>query len=321
MKTKNCVLALFIFSLTSFLFGAELTGFSFESEFGFLNGTIIENVWNADVTTTGTTTTFSATTKLSELDWQLKNAPYYGAEINASFNHLFINFDLKNSANCDSGIMEDYDWKITSKPDHLTNYSIHKNQIDHFTTINAGLGYIFLINTVFPISIKPEFGITAMTFHFSGIGGHRTYESESWETKYWADDEVVIAYSQSYVAPQLHITTDFDFTRHFETQLKLGFLYIDEYNAYDIHEKRHEYFNDRIKEAFVLDAQLKLYYKFNENHKLGLNAAINYMPDKYGFTYYSASAQKDFSGSPMSSTLGGTSRLLWSYGFSYCYNY
>ena len=321
MKNKKTVLALLIFSLASFLFSAELTSFSFEPEFGFLNGKIVENVWNADITTSGTTKTYSATTKLSRLDWQLKNVPYYGADIKAVFNHLIINFDIKNAANCNKGIMEDYDWKTKTQPDHLTNYSIHKNRIDNFTTIDAGIGYIFLIDTIFPIRIIPEFGLTAITFHFSGIGGYRTYEKENWEKIHWADDEVVIEYSQSYVAPQLHITTDFDFTRHFETQLKLGFLYIDEYNAYDIHEKRHEYFNDRIKDAFVLDAKLNLYFKFNQAHKLGINAAVNYMPDKYGFTYYSASSLKDFSETPMSGSLGGTSRFLWSYGFSYCFSF
>ena len=322
MKNKKTVLSIILFSLTFFLHSIELTSFSFEPEFGFLNGTIVENVWYANTDHSGTKVTYTASTKLSRLDWQLENLPYFGADINTVLGKgLLVNFSFQSAISGKYGKMEDYDWKKSYDPDHLTNYCIHTNSNEQYTNIYIGHGYIFSLNAAFPISITPEFCISVMNFDFKGLGGYKKYESDNWQKYYFDQDDTVIEYTQAYVAPQLSVSTDFDFTKHFETLLKLGITYNNKYNAYDMHEKRHEYFNDRIENSVILEAQLKLYFKFLENHKIGLKGTINYMPDAYGFTYYSSSTLNDFSDSPMGGTLGGTSRLLFTYALVYQFKF
>jgi hypothetical protein len=84
MKNKRLTLTFILISLTGFLHCAELTDFSFESGFGFLNGMIIENVWRAKVINSGQRQTFSPTTRLSRLDWQLENTPAFFLKPGAS---------------------------------------------------------------------------------------------------------------------------------------------------------------------------------------------------------------------------------------------
>ncbi len=319
---KKIVLAILFSSLTIFLHSIEVTDFSFEPEFGYINGTIVENVWWANATSSGTKVTYTPTTKLSRLDWQLENLPYLGVNINTVFDkHLLFNFSFQSAISGAYGIMEDYDWKIEQKPDHLTNYSSHTIFIEEFTNLNLGVGYIFSINTIFPISITPEFCISFMNFDFKGIGGYKSYEDNNWKIEYFKQDEIVIEYKQSYIAPKFFISTDFDFTKHFEALIQLGITYKDIYNAYDMHEKKHTYYNDRIENSFILEAQLKLYFKFLENHKIGLKGTVNYMPDAYGFTYFSSSSCNNFPETPEGGSLGGTSRLLFSYALVYQFKF
>ena len=103
--------------------------------------------------------------------------------------------------------------------------------------------------------------------------------------------------------------------------LGLGISYIDKFDAYDIHEVRNEYFNDRIEKAWAFDADLKLYFKITGQHKLGLKATVNFIGDSYGFTYYSSSGKNNYSSTPSSGTLGGSSRFLWTYGLTYTFKF
>ena len=321
MIIKKTFLAAVFISLAAISFCAEITSISFEPEFGFLNGTIIENVWYAKKTNSNTSTVYTPTTKLSRLDWQLQNTPYFGLDFTTVFNeHLLFDFNIFTALSRDCGIMEDYDWKKEDQPNHLTNYSIHTNALESYSNIYFTIGYILKINAVFPISITPSFGIDFYEFDFTGRSGYKMYEDDNWEKEYFSD-EIVIEYTQSYVCPHLSISADFDFTSFFETKLVAGISYIDEYNAYDIHEVRHIYFNDRIKQAWLFDGKLQLSYKINRTHKLSLNGTINYMPDAYAFTYISTTTINNFSENPDATNLGGTSRLMWSYGINYTYTF
>ena len=90
MIIKKTFLAAVFISLAAISFCAEITSISFEPEFGFLNGTIIENVWYAKKTNSNTSTVYTPTTKLSRLDWQLQNTPYFGLD----FTFVVINVEL-----------------------------------------------------------------------------------------------------------------------------------------------------------------------------------------------------------------------------------
>ena len=320
MKNKKSYLLIILLSLTPLLYSAELTDFSFEDGTGFLNGIIVENVWRAKVIESGNSQTYTPSTRLSRLDWQLNNLPSIFFNTSATFNrHLYINFGLNTSLSGEYGIMEDYDWKIMAEPDHLTNYSIHFLNVKSLTGIKLNLGYKFLFNTKHPLSLTPQFGFEIFTFDFEGVSGYKMYEEDGWAKSYWKRDEVVIEYMQSYFAPRISILLDYDFSRFFEVMLGTGILYCPKYDAYDLHESKSTYYDDKIEGAWNLDGKLGLYFKFKDMNKIGFQANIDYMPDAYAFTYISDNKDSPYSDLPVSGSLGGTAHFLYSYALTYTF--
>ena len=315
MKNKKVSLVIFFLCLIPALYGLEMTHCSIQPEIGFLNGKIIENVWNVKNSTSGKNLVYTPTTKLSRLDWQMENAPYFGIDFELGFdNNLFFGLGFINGISGAYGIMEDFDWK-SPDPDHLTNYSKHTNYIENMTIANFDIGYIFSIPTNFPFYIIPKFGFKFFDISYSGHGGYRQYEKENWVKKYWKNDAIVIEYTQNYLVPHLCVSTGLDITRFVSTELNLFISYSKLYNAYDIHSVRNEFFNDKIEKAWIFDADLNIFYNINSKSKIGLKGSIEYIPDSYGFTYYSSTTLNDFSEQPLSANIGGTSRLIWTYSF------
>lgn len=322
MKNKKLSSSIILFSLAAFLYSAEITDFSFESGTSFINGIIIENVWWAKVVESGNTQTYTPTTRLSKLDWQLKNLPSIFFDISATFNsHFSINFGLNTTLNGKYGIMEDYDWKFILEPDHLTNYSIHILNVKNLTNIKLNLGYKFSFDTKRDLSLTPQIGFQVFSFDFEGISGYKMYENEGWTKVYWQRNEVVIEYLQAYFAPRISFLLDYDISRFFEIMFDGGILYCPKFDAYDLHESKSTYYNDKIEGAWTLDGKLGLYFKLNNMNKLGIHININYMPDAYALTYTSHNKNSNYSEIPEGGSLGGTSHFLWTYGISYTFKF
>ncbi len=292
--------------------------FSFAPEVGFINGKIIENVWNVDVTETNKLITYTPTTLMSRLDWQMENSFYFGFDSNMLINNkLNLLFTLKNAISNDCGVMEDYDWlnPVTDgwkddPADELTNYSIHINHLNEIFKLGFCAGWSFYLTQSGAISLTPRFGFELENISFCGIDGWGTYKKDNWQKSEFSGK--VISYSQWYFAPILALNADFNISKHFETALDLSLLWIKDLDCIDFHYKRSKLFNDRIENAWKFNAELAAFYKINEMHKLGLKGYLSWMPDAYGFTYNSRTGTM-----PDSSTMGGTSRLFWSYGFVY----
>ena len=317
------ITSVIIFSLLSAFYAfseVKITAFSFAPEIGFLNGTIVENVWNANVTQSGKTLTYTPTTKMSRLDWQFENAVFFGATTELTFNDkINFNFSIKNAIAKDCGVMEDYDWLNplnwpNDPADEITNYSKHTNTINSFTLIDFTLGRIFFLGKKKNISITPCAGFEVETIDLSGIGGWKTYKSDDWEVIPFKGN--VISYSQVYAVPVIKLCSDFNFLKYFETTLNLSAVYIEILDCLDEHHLRNALFNDRIQDSWKLQAELGLYFKFLQMNKIGIKGSISYIPDSYGFTYSPPEATK-----PDSSTMGGTNRLLWSYSFVYVFKF
>ncbi len=318
MKIKKVAAFIFPLLLCSSIFCEPVNfNFSFTPEFGFLNGKIVENVWNAAVTRTNTTIVYTPTTKMSQLDWQLNNTPYFGAASDFIFNNKYsFLFSFKNALARDCGIMEDYDWLNPIKwpkdpPDELTNYSKHTNHLNSYTLIDFTFGRIFFLDKKNNISITPRAGFEVETISFSGIGGWKTYKSDNWVVIPFNDTKV-ISYSQTYVGPILMINADFNFARFFETSVDLSALWSEKMNCIDKHHERNALFNDRIQNLFKLGAEAAVFYKINQNNKLGIKAGVTYIPESYGFTYGS-----ETSTTPDQETMGGTNRFFWNYSLVY----
>ena len=152
-------------------------------------------------------------------------------------------------------------------------------------------------------------------YSFVGIGGWKTYKKDNWK-KYSFEDKKVISYSQNYYAPVLSLEADFNYAKHFETTLKIGASWIKQIDCMDIHHAKNAQYNDRIQNAWKFGGNIGMYYKINQMHKLGLKGHITYIPPAYGFTYGSTTST-----SPDTSSLGGTSRLLWNYSFVYVFSF
>lgn len=314
MNNKKTISTFLIILLTAFSVFAEveLTEFSFAPEVGFLNGKIIENVWNVQVSSTGNTLTFTPTTKMSRLDWKLENSFFFGAATDFTFNNKYtVSFSFKNAVSGDSGIMEDYDWLKVSNPDYLSRYSKHTNHINAFTQVDFYLKRLFYLGQKKSISIAPRLGFETQTVSFSGIGGWRTYDYENWE-KINFEDSPVISYSQSFIAPAFGFDSDFNFLKYFEAQVNLYAVWAKKLDCYDLHIIRNALFNDRIEDVWKLNAELGLFYKLNKNNRFGFRGTVSYTPDSYGFTYPSAEST-----TPDKTSIGGTSRFLWTYSFVY----
>ena len=319
MKNKKAILiaAIFLFSLRVF---AQDFKFNFEPTVGFLYGTIIENVWNADIKVSGNTTTCTPTTRLSMLDWQLHNAVYTGARFDLDFfEKVNFTFDFITAISGPYGTMEDYDWKETSKPDHLTNYSYHTNIINSYTQINLLMGHTFIPGNQDIFSITPKFGLHIQNFDFAGKGGFKFYESDNWEPHSFPQESYVITYSQSFCAPNLVVDMQINPWEIFYTNLTLGISYINKLDGRDNHIERGLYFNDRIESAWLLQGELKLMFKMGSCNKLGLKGSVQFIPNAYGFTYYSDKSWDELSQKPDLSGLGGTARLMFTYALVYSF--
>ena len=319
MKNKKLILTIVFLILLKFCFFSMPWTFDFSiaPEFGFLNGVITENVWNADMELNGTRQVYFPTTKLSQLDWQMNTSPYFGAQFDVLINnHFLFNLGFYNAVKNDCGVMEDYDWKIYSQPDHLTNYSIHTNKLIYLYQINFDLGYLFFPKAQIPVSISPRIGLRYFAFDFTGNGGYRTYEDDNWK-KIEFSDSVVIEYEQSYFAPRLSLYLNINTDQSIEFEFGSGVSYINQFDAFDIHKVRNEYFNDRIQSAWLLDYEIKLLKKINANNKIGIKWTLNAMLDSLGFTYYSNTTKNNFETTPMSGSLGGTDSFVWRYALCY----
>lgn len=321
MKDKKVFLTALIFLFSFKLFSADFK-FNFEPTVGFLYGSIIENVWYADVTVNGNTTTCKPTTRLSMLDWQLHNAPYSGAQFDFEFfEKVIFTFDFITAFNGPFGTMEDYDWKEPTEPDHLTNYSYHSNIVRSYTQINLLFGYKFNLGKKNIFSLTPKFGLHINIFDFDGKGGFKFYESDNWEPHSFPEENIVITYSQSFAAPNLLLDLQISPWKILDTNFTLGISYINKLDGRDNHKERKNgiYFNDRIESAWLLQGALKIMFKLDKNNKLGLKGSVQFIPNAYGFTYYSEKSWNDLSEKPDMSGLGGTARLLFTYALTYSF--
>lgn len=330
MKNKKLSVFFLLFFLT-FSFFAENNSFEFQPEFGFINGTIIENVWYCKKTYTNSKIIYTPTSRLSRLDWQFDKLPYFGFNSKLNLSPIwFIGLDGKfNTKSKFIGIMEDYDWDCSEDITALNKYSKHNLYLNSYYNVKFKTGAQLNINSILPqwleFSFIPYIGFAQTNISFSGFGGSGVYNqvpcsilkhSPHNEIHTWKNNEEVISYSQSMITPFLGIKTDTVLFDHLFLDLSGTIHYINKLTALDSHIGRSNYFKDEMKNTVLVEAEGCIGYKINKNNSLNIKAAINYIPDSVGFTY-SSSTPDDFSSKPEATSLGGTSRFLWSYSLAY----
>ena len=88
--------------------------------------------------------------KISDLDWDIKPALYFGGAVGASRKALSIRGFARGAVPMRSGDMEDSDWKTLT--DLKTTYSVHKNTIASSYAFGGRISYAFHIADSFSIS-------------------------------------------------------------------------------------------------------------------------------------------------------------------------
>ncbi len=310
--------------MTSLIF-AQNNNFkvSIEPEFGMLYGKITEFVYNATQKVTKTESIFTPTTKLSQLDWETNHLFYGGFTLNIeTTKHFTIDLEFKTGFDQYTGNMEDYDWKNKLNPKELTNYSIHNNLLRNYTNLQTKIGYFFCFDNAFPVKIGAKAGLNTEQFDFSGIGGYRTYKDEGWK-KIGFPNSPVIDYSQNIFCPNLEFYTSAIIHEKYEPSLSLSINFIDILDCLDHHrsDTKNIYYNDKIEKPLLFTGQLDFFYHLNKQNKIGLKTKINYIPKTYGLTYQGNSSIENISDTPMSTSLGGTERLIWDFSLSYSFTF
>ena len=93
--------------------------------------------------------------KISELDWDIKPALYFGGSIGVSWKTLTILGFARGAVPMRSGDMEDSDWKTLT--DVKTTYSIHRNTLSSSYAFGGQISYAFHIADTF--AIRPFTGV------------------------------------------------------------------------------------------------------------------------------------------------------------------
>ncbi|MGI0529605.1 omptin family outer membrane protease [Treponema socranskii] len=93
--------------------------------------------------------------KISELDWDIKPALYFGGAVGVLWKALSIQGFARGAVPMRSGNMEDSDWKTLT--DLKTTYSIHKNMLASSYAFGGRISYAFHIADSF--SINPFSGV------------------------------------------------------------------------------------------------------------------------------------------------------------------
>lgn len=330
-KKLFTTLAVIFFSATLFAQNDIPVTFTISPEFGLLYGQITENVWYVNQKKTSTQTTYTPTTRMSRLDWEMENAPYFGAAMNLTFKRRFsFDFSFSSALSRENGAMEDFDWLNPVNPkwqndplDELTNYSVHKMLISDYTKVAFAFGYNFYPDKKENIRLTPTLGVQAQSFDFTGIGGYYLYKINNFNTLSFPQNAKVINYRQSYLAPFTGVSAWAYLFNFLDTGIDINAIYSHRINAYDNHIQKNNtgeacYYKDELQDVFILDAQLSVLCRITKHNKIGIKGGITFSPDSYGFTYYSAKSFDDLNKTP-ASELGGSSRLIFNFAVVYSF--
>ena len=297
MFKRNFFISIFfLFFFSLFASNIKQISFNIQPLFGIINGSIEEAVYKK----IGDESLY-----LSRLDWDVKNIPYWGADIKiTSSKYLNFEFNLIQGISCVSGNMQDYDWADTLAPDKLTHYSCHTNTIDKFSKIRAGLSGNIFIGKYFILS--PGIFMNEEYFAFTGSDGYRTYESENWEVKYFEGD--VINYKQKTENLLFALSGLFGKVDKYYGLLSFAIGPKTNIEACDTHIKKDELFNDKIYSCLYFESSLSGQFFFTKNFGIGGKFYIQYLPNSYGNTWFTKTEGKNWN---KLSTLGATKRLLY----------
>ncbi|MCR4741646.1 MAG: omptin family outer membrane protease [Treponema sp.] len=298
MNKKSLFIFLLIFSFSN-LFSADFEQIVFKIQplFGIINGSIEEAVYKSN--------SDGERIYYSRLDWDVKNIPYWGADIKATISkYVNFEFNLIQGISCISGNIQDYDW-LSTDPEELTNYSCHTNTMNKFSKIRIGLsGNIFIGKYVI---LCPGLFINEEYFKFTGSDGYKTYQDENWEVKYFEGD--VISYEQRTENILLSLSAIFGKYDKYYGLINFSIGPNTNIETYDYHINKDAIYNDKIYSCLYYESSVSGEFFFTQNFGFGGKFYIQYLPNSYGTTWYTSTKSTNWYKD--NSCEGGTNRIFY----------
>lgn len=310
---------LFLFSLENKI--EKYFSFSITPQFEINNGLIKEYVFDQECKNTDN--------KLSELDWHLSTVALFNLQ--ADFNiikYISLGFSGSFAVPQRTDLMQDYDWlnSVTigwknDDPAELTNFSEHVNHLDKCINFKTKLGG----NIILPAKIKitPYLAYQYDFIKFSASEGSGTYKQYNYDD--YSFTGKVISYEQEMHSFLFGLSLAADTIPR--TSIKLSFEFspkMTNLNAIDYHITRSLAFNDRFQKISLINSDIRLQYRFTENHKAGFSAKLQYIPLAKGNSYQGkikkSSENLSVEQWESISSYSGTDRFIWSFGFNYSFS-
>lgn len=257
-----------------------------EPLFGLKNGLVDEYVFLKN--------SAYSSDKLSELNWDIKNEFFAGANFKAVYKCLFLKTGFKaglSAISSKSGLMKDSDWRNLEAEDagnyqYKTNYSESDNHIDYdFSTfIEAGGRFKFFREKNVRVNLCPFLGFEYQIFKFTATDGTAWYGnilSEGYQAE-WNDisnrkvetfSGDVISYKRQNFILWLGGNLEFELPYNFVlgAGIKVSpWIYSE---SVDNHWLRSMDFLDAVSGFFsIMDISFSAEYKFTPKTSICLNA-------------------------------------------------
>ena len=323
---KLFLLGLFLCSFSGIIFAENKGSFDVTPVMGILSGNVNEFVFY--IPNTGKKGFPIPKRKLSELNWDVFNIPFVGAQI--SYFDLekktCLNLDFQVGVPKSSNNMVDRDWTNCvnfNQYNWLTNYSKHQNYLLAYYKWDISMGrkfylpYGFRINTL--LSVSNEY------FSFYAENGYGKY-GEGWRNGTWNKvgpsengedvswNSKVISYEQNRIFIGLGFDVEklFDYGLSMALSVKPRFAYV---RAEDHHLMTRAKYLDLPYGFGGLCSGVNFQYRINEHHKISLKSSYDWLPVIIGCDY--SSVMSSDSWDLEKGFAGGASSNLYSVSLNY----
>ncbi|QLZ67721.1 outer membrane protease PgtE [Legionella sp. PC1000] len=266
MKNKIVMLALtplaFTFTLDAYAVDYRSNGLSLSTSVGILSGKANEYVYNQETDT-----------KLSQLNWRIKNAVIINGELNYDFlTWLSINGKGWITLAKNKAAMDDYDW-LNPYQETWTDWSHHENtHLNYANEVDLNLRTWLMQNEYYKLGVVA--GYQWSSFSWRAIGGCYQYNSGS-NTGCFPGNQLGIGYQQKFRTPYVGLAGKY-FINNFEFNALLKYSDWVSARDHDEHYARNLTFKEQGNNSRYYAATINSGYHVTRNAKIFVEASYNH---------------------------------------------
>ncbi|HHT9885587.1 TPA: omptin family outer membrane protease Leo [Legionella pneumophila] len=266
MKNKIVLLApvslSFLFSCPTYAADYEFNGLSLSTSLGILSGKAHEYVYHPETDT-----------KLSQLDWRIKNAPIIKGELNYDFlDWLSMNSRGWTTFVKNKAAMDDYDW-LNPYQDNWTHWSHHEDtHLNYANELDMSLRAWLMQKQNYKLGLAT--GYQWNSFDWKATGGCYQYYGGLYAGCF-PGDQPGIGYQQKFRTPYIGLAGKY-FINNFEFSGLLKFSDWVSARDHDEHYARNLTFNERGNSSRYYAATIHSGYFLKPNTKIFVEASYNH---------------------------------------------